>query len=474
MGKFFYIKKFTDQPKLFTCGTRSFDELSFDFPDKMAGTVIDTTIDQKVSSRSVATQWYVLFIMCLAYTISICDRYVMSTILENIRIDFNLTDTGVALLTGVSLALFYVSAGIPLSWLADRSNRRNILALSLLFWSVMTGFCGLSTSYLQLILARIGVGVGEAGGTPTANAIVGDYFTASTRPMAMTLFCLGAPIGAWLGADGAGALSSAYGWRAALILLAIPGVILGVIVYITIREPVRGRLDNMVKSELTPSPSFATTLTFLFQQKSALHLMMGSGVMGLWGWGILWFMPTYLQRAYGLSVGEAGAVLGPMHLVGGIGATLGTAWLLSRPAFGNPKSVVWLLAIGVTLGTPPSFMIFATHSLATAKIMLWLFMPAIYFYIGPVMGVVQNLAPANMRATVIALLVLIANLLSLVVAPAGVGMLSDFFAGPDGANAVSLRSALLILAPTGLWATVHYLLALKSLAADQARAIGHV
>jgi predicted MFS family arabinose efflux permease len=435
--------------------------------------VTDTTIDQKISIRSVATRWYVLLIMCLAYTISICDRYVMSTILENIRIDFNLTDTGVALLTGVSLALFYVSAGIPLSWLADRSNRRNILALSLLFWSVMTGFCGLSTSYLQLILARIGVGVGEAGGTPTANAIVGDYFSAAARPMAMTLFCLGAPIGAWLGADGAGALSGAYGWRTALIVLAIPGVILGLVVFVTIVEPARGRLDNDPSNLAQVQPGFPETLSFLFRQKSALHLMMGSGVMGLWGWGILWFIPTYLQRAYGFSVSEAGAILGPMHLVAGIGATLGTAWLLSRPAFANPKSVVWLLAAGVTLGTPASFMIFATHSIVTAKIMLWLFMPAIYFYIGPVMGVVQNLAPATMRATVIALLVLIANVLSLVVAPAGVGMLSDVFAGPAGADAVSLRSALLILAPTGLWATAHYLLALKSLAADQQRAIGH-
>ena len=168
-------------------------------------------------NASFALRWYVLFIMMLAYTINIADRYVMSTVLEQIRIDLKLSDGGVAFLTGVSLALFYVGMGIPLSWIADRYNRRNLLAISITLWSVMTTLCGLSKGYTQLLLARMGVGVGEAGGTPSCNSIICDYFPAPRRPMALTIFCLGAPIGAWIGADMAGAVANAYGWRAAFL-----------------------------------------------------------------------------------------------------------------------------------------------------------------------------------------------------------------------------------------------------------------
>ena len=171
-------------------------------------TTIPTT-----DSHSLGERWYVLFIMMMVYAINIADRYVMSTVLEPIRLELKLTDGGIAFLTGVSLALFYVTLGIPLSWVADRYNRRNLLAASLVAWSAMTALCGLSRGYTQLLLARIGVGVGEAGGTPACNSIVADYFPANRRPMAMTVFALGAPIGAWLGADMAGAVANAV-WHA--------------------------------------------------------------------------------------------------------------------------------------------------------------------------------------------------------------------------------------------------------------------
>ena len=169
-----------------------------------------------VNADDVSTlgqRWYVLFIMMLAYTINIADRYVMSTVLEPIRLELGLTDSGVAFLTGVSLALFYVTMGIPLSWIADRYNRKNLLAFSVAVWSAMTALCGMSHGYMQLLLARIGVGIGEAGGTPSSNSIVADYFPASRRAMAMTIFALGAPIGAWLGADMAGAVAAGVSGR---------------------------------------------------------------------------------------------------------------------------------------------------------------------------------------------------------------------------------------------------------------------
>jgi MFS family permease len=416
-------------------------------------------------------RWYVLIIMMFAYTINIADRYVMSTVLEPIRLELKLTDTGVGILTGVSLALFYVTMGIPLSWIADRYNRRNLLAISITVWSAMTTFCGLSTNYIQLLLARIGVGIGEAGGTPACNAIVSDYFPAARRPMAMTIFALGAPIGAWIGADMAGYVANRYGWHAAFLVLGIPGILLAALIMLTIKEPRRGRLDAVSTED---TPSLLTTLAFFFKQKAAFHVIMGSGVSALWGWGLMWFTPTFLQRTYNLNVGEAGAVVGPIYLVMGISASLFTAWLLSRPSFVDPRRIVKLLSIVTAVATIPSIIAYWTHSLPLATAMLWVFIPAIYFYIGPAFALGQNLAPPKMRAMFSAIALLIANVFNLIVAPSGVGWLSDHFAGPAGADAVSLRSALLVLAPTGFWAAWHYWMAARTIVEDQKTAIGQV
>ncbi len=434
-----------------------------------AQTAIGSVDEAKLPS--VGVRWYVLFIMMLAYTINIADRYVMSTVLEQIRLELHLTDSGVAFLTGVSLALFYVGMGIPLSWVADRFSRRNLLAVSITIWSIMTTLCGLSQGYLQLLLARIGVGIGEAGGTPSCNSIVCDNFPASRRPMALTIFALGAPIGAWLGADMAGWVAHEYTWRAAFLVLGIPGVLLAAVIMLTVKEPERGCLDAVNTDD---TPSLGDTLRFLWSQKSAMHVLMGSGVSALWGWGLMWFTPTFIQRTYHLDVGAAGAVVGPIHLVMGIAASLLTAWLLSRPSFVDPRRIVWLLGGVTALATVPSILAYYTHSLPLATAMWWLFIPAIYFYIGPAFALGQNLAPPKMRAMFSAVALLIANVFNLIVAPQGVGFLSDYFAGPHGADAASLRMALLILAPTGFWAAFHYFMAARHIVADQKRAIGYV
>jgi len=429
-------------------------------------------VDASQSRASTAVErWYVVIVMCLVYAVSIADRYVVSTVLEPIRLDLQLTDAGVGFLTGVPLGLFYVSFGIPMSWLADRKNRRNILAASLMLWSGFTALCGLSRNYWQFLAARIAVGIGETGGTPPANSIIADHFPADRRPMALGVFALGAPIGAWLGADMAGAVAHAYGWRAAFLALGIPGVIMGTVIYLTIREPARGRLDAVAD---TGAPPLLESLRFLWRQKAAFHVVMGSGVCALWGWGLVWFTPTFLMRTYSLNVGEAGAVTGHIHLVGGIVATAGTAWILSRPSMADPRRVLWLLAAGVGLTTIPSFVAYWTQSLWIAKSMFWIFIPAIYFYIGPCMGLMQNLAPPRMRAMFTAWSLVVGNVFNLIIAPQGVGLLSDWFAGSRGADAGSLRLALLVLAPTGFWAAYHFCMAGRTVVADQKRAIGYV
>ncbi len=430
----------------------------------MAATAIDLP---RTQAPSVIERWYVLIVMCLIYAINIADRYVVSTVLEPIRLELNLNDAGVAFLTGIPLAVFYVTCGIPISWLADRSNRRNILAVSLIIWSGMTTLCGLSRSYWEFLMGRIGVGVGEAGGTPPSASIVSDCFPADRRPMALTVLALGAPIGAWLGADMAGAVAHAYNWRAAFLALGIPGLVVGILVYLTIKEPPRGRCDAL--NEIG-KPSLGETLRFLWQQKAAFHVVMGGGLCALWGWGLIYWTPTFLMRQYTLDVGQAGEVTGWIHLVGGSLATVGTAWFLSRPFMADPRRVVWLLAGGIGLTTIPSFIAYWTHSLWVAKAMFCIFIPAIYFYIGPCFGLLQNLSPCHMRSMFIAVSLLVANVFNLIVAPWIIGVLSNWFAGTHANDAESLRMALLVLAPTGFWAAYHLYLASKTIVEDQKRA----
>jgi len=420
------------------------------------------------TSTSAVMRWYVLIVMCLVYTVSIADRYVISTVLEPIRLELQLTDSGIAFLTGVTLALFYVSFGIPLSLLADRVNRRNIIAVSLIIWSAMTVLCGRATTWLQLLIPRIGVGVGEAGGTPAATSILADYFPPMRRPMALTIFSLGAPIGAWVGADLAGRIADAYGWRAVFLALGVPGVVFGVWVFLTVREPKRGQLDGVS----TTQASLAETLRYLWKQRSAVHLMLGSAVTALWGWGLVWWTPTFLLRNYGITAGEAGQITGPIHLYAGTAATVATGWLLGLKCMHSPRRIMWLLGGIIAVATVPSIIIYSTHSLTLAKLMMWIFIPSIYFYIGPCFGVLNNLAPCQMRAQYCAVTLLVANVGNLIIAPQLVGFLSDLFAPGHIANAASLRTALLVLAPMGFWSAFHYFWAARTIVSDQHRAIG--
>jgi MFS family permease len=420
-----------------------------------------------VQSASLAERWYVLIMMCLVYTLSIADRYVVSTVLEPLRLELHLTDSGVAWLTGFAFGLFYVILGFPLSWLIDRKSRRNIVAICLVLWSVMTALCGLARTSLTFFLARVGVTVGEAGGTPGANSLLSDYFPASRRAMALTVFSLGAPIGAWVGYNVAGAVADHYGWRAVFFALGVPGVLAGIAVWLTVREPRRGCLDSGDDGE---APTIVETMRFWWQQRSAVHLMIGSALCALWGWGLMFWTPAFLQRTYHMTVGEAAGVTQNMHLIGGSLATVATGWLMARQTMADSRRIVWLLAAGIAIATVASGVVYYTRDLALARIMLWIFIPAIYFYIGPCFGLINNLAQCRMRAIFCATTLFLANLGNLVIAPPLIGALSDGFATFHLSNTDSLRLAMLCLVPSGLWAAAHLFLSARDLEKDQLRA----
>jgi predicted MFS family arabinose efflux permease len=410
-------------------------------------------------------RWYVLGVMVLVYAVNIADRYSISTLIEPIKTELVLSDSSVAFLTGVSLAIFYVTAGIPIATLADRSNRRNIIAAAIALWSLMTTLCGLAQNYWQFLLARIGVGVGEAGGTPPSTSILADKFGARDRAMAQTIFAIGAPLGAWLGSSFAGRIADAFGWRAALLALGLPGLAVALLVWLTVREPVRGDLDAGVDG--TPA-TLLETLRFILKQRSLVHVLLGVGVITFWSWGLIWWTPSFLVRSHGMTVGEAGSVLGPMHLVGGTACLIITSWLMTRKRAADPRyisRVVWITTLATTL---PSLLVYAVDRTALSILLLWIFVPIIYLFIGPSIALTQNLVRPGMRAQALAVLLLTSNVANLVLAPQLIGGLSDWLAASYGRD--SLRWALILAAPSGLWAAWHYWRAEKHIREDIARA----
>src|ERR1700722_9901999 len=192
-------------------------------------------------------RWYVLFLLTGVYALNIADRFVVSTLIEPIKAELHISDAAIGWLTGGAIALFYVAAGLPLSVLADRVNRRNLVALSLSAWSLMTVVCGLTRSFWQLMAARVLVGVGEAGGTPPSQSLVSDYFPWRRRAFALSIYAVGASLGSMLGSS-AGYLSDRWGWRSAFFVLGVPGIIMACVLRATVKEPVRGRLDARAAS----------------------------------------------------------------------------------------------------------------------------------------------------------------------------------------------------------------------------------
>lgn len=400
--------------------------------------------------------WTTLFILTAVYAINIADRYVLSTLIEPIKHEFQLSDASVGFLTGVSLALFYVAAGLPLGALADRTNRKRMIGTAVAVWSTMTVLCGLSSSFWQLLLARIGVGVGEAGGTPPSHSIIADKFRPKLRAFALSVYGIGASVGAWFGASGAGYLNDAYGWRTTLLVFGLCGLPFALLVWACIREPKRVHDEGDSRDIHCDSISFRETFHFTLQSRALFHLIAGATVVTFWGWGILWWATSFLVRTYSMSVGEAGAMLGPIHGIAGTAMMVITVLVMlllrSKPMYQQSSFVAWT----TLLGTLFSIALFATNQLQIAHVLLWLFIPITYIYIGPSIGLLQNLYPAGMRAKGSAILLFTANIANLAIAPQLVGLMSDFVAPRISNPAESLRYVLLGCAFTGLWATYHY------------------
>lgn len=252
-------------------------------------------------------KWFVLAILTVVYAFNFIDRQILVILQKPIKAELGLSDTQLGLLTGFSFAVVYVTAGVPIAWLADRSNRRNIVALSLGIWSVMTALSGMVQNYTQLLLARLGVGLGEAGGSPPSHSMLSDYFPEEQRGTALSIYTTGIYLGIFFGYFAGGWIADNYGWRNAFFIVGIPGVVLAFLLLLLVREPPRTVLPNEVENE---KASFKETIVFLLQRPAFWWIALGCSTASFVGYGNGNFFPSLLIRNYGLTVTEVGMFMG--------------------------------------------------------------------------------------------------------------------------------------------------------------------
>ena len=411
-------------------------------------------------------RWYVLAMLTAVYISNIADRYVISTLIEPIKGELHLSDSAVGFLTGTALAVFYTGLGLPLGALADRTTQRNrMLAICTAIWSAMTAACGLAGSFGQLLLARIGVGIGEAGGTPASQSMMADLFPPAERVLASTVFAIGAAVGSMLGSGGGGTISELYGWRSAFFALSVPGFLVAGLVAVTVREPPRVRSGASAPA----APPLRETLRFITGQRSLFHVLVGSTVCTFWTWGLLWWTPAFLARSHHLTTGEAGALLGYVNGIGGtVGAALG-GWLLYRVGRRDPRWQCWSMAAVTFVGTIASVVVYLASDTHVTVAMLWLFAPIGYLYLVPAFSWIQNLAQPRMRGLVCAVFLFGANIANLALAPQLIGFASDIVARFTVLGVNSLRYVLATAAFTGFWAAYHFWAAGRRMSADLER-----
>jgi len=409
---------------------------------------------------------YALGLLVVVYVFNFIDRSILSILLESIKEDLGVSDTYLGFLSGIAFALFYTTAGIPIARWADRGVRRSIIALAVLVWSGMTALTGLARNFGELALARVGVGVGEAGCSPPAHSLISDYFPIERRATALSIYSLGIPIGGAIGMLAGGWIDQFFNWRTAFVVVGLPGVVLALLVRLTLREPPRGWSDEKVPAE-APTESIGEVFRFMVRMPSFRHLSMASSLHALYGYGAGAFLPSFFRRIHEIPPGELGTWLAAIGLsAGALGTYLG-GYLGDRFGRGDARYYMWVPALATLVYLPFAFLFYLWPDGRTA---LLLSAPASILggmYLGPTFAMTQALAKPHMRAMASAILLLILNLIGLGLGPQLVGLLSDLLAPRFGVE--SIRWALLsVVVSCAAWSTIHYVLAARTLREDLA------
>ena len=406
---------------------------------------------------------YVLLILTGVYTFNFIDRQILVILQESIKKELLLSDTQLGLLTGLSFTVFYVTLGIPIARWADKSNRRNIVALSLAVWSMMTAISGLTINYIQLFLARIGVGVGEAGGSPPSHSMISDYFTPEKRATALSIYSMGIYIGILIGYWAGGKLDQYFGWRVALLVLGLPGILYALILLFTVKEPPKGHSDPEHK-KTTHQSSFWEVIQILFSKKTFVFLSLACGIHTFTNYGVGNFFAPFLARIHHMESGQIGTWLGITTGFGGMTGTFLGGYLADRLGKKNIRWYLWIPVLAEIIGFLPSYGAFFIENTTIVLFLYFLISLLSAVYLGPCLAVSHNLVDAKKRAMASAILFLILNFIGMGLGPLSIGMLSDYLQPFYGVE--SLRYAFCISFVTGTIAMILFYLASKNYILD--------
>lgn len=405
---------------------------------------------------------YVLAMLTIVYIFNFVDRQLLVILQESIKEDLRLSDTQLGLLTGFTFAIFYATLGIPIARLADRWNRRNIVAISLIVWSAMTAISGTVQNFVQLLLARIGVGVGEAGGSPPAHAIISDYFPPNKRAKAFSIYSTGIYLGVLLGFLAGGYLNGELGWRNSFFLIGIPGILFAVLLLATVREPIRGAMDR--GREATASITLGQVAKTLFSLKSFTWLALATGFHAFTTYALGNWMPSILFRMHDLTSAQVGLSLGLIMGLGGAAGTLTGGYLAGRLGTANPKWYMWIPALGAVVAMPGALLAIFSDNTTIALIGLALANLANACFLPPAIAITHNLVPTHMRAFSSAVLFFVLNLIGLGLGPLTVGIISDILEPTFGIE--GLRWAMMVTFVTVIIAIGMYFSASRHVKAD--------
>lgn len=416
---------------------------------------------EKEDPQIVRYRWTVLVMLTLVYTFNFIDRQILVILQEPIKAELGLSDAQLGLLTGFSFALVYVTAGIPIAWLADRSNRRNIVAASLAFWSFMTAISGLVQNYGQLLAARIGVGIGEAGGSPPSHSIISDYFPPSSRGTALSFYSMGIYLGVLFGFAAGGWIAENFGWRTAFFLIGIPGIIYALAVVWVVKEPPRGQYDL---GGLPAKSSFSETMACLRTRPTFWWLSVGCAFSAFVSYGNGNFMPSFLMRNHGMSLSEVGAILGLISGLSGAAGTFLGGFIADRLGQRDIRWYVWIPILGgLSSMIPAYYTLFGTDTtLIIAAMVPSQILSALY--LGPCIATCHSLVSPGMRAMASAILYFVLNLIGLGLGPLTVGILSDLFVDAYGDN--NLRYAMASALTIGMAGAFFLWMGVRSLRRD--------
>jgi predicted MFS family arabinose efflux permease len=411
-------------------------------------------------------EWYGLGLLFVVYVFNFIDRQILSILAQPIKEDLGVSDTLMGLLGGIAFALFYTFLGIPIARLADTHSRRIILASCLTIWSVMTALCGFAANFLQLMAARIGVAVGEAGGSPPSHSMISDMFPPHRRATALAVYALGIPVGSALGNLLGGRLNDLVGWRQTFLIVGLPGVLLALLVFLTLREPARGASEARRLDESEAPPVFAV-FRYLWGLKSFRYMALGGGLHAFVGYGVGYWIPAFFIRTHEFTSSRIGDWLFVLGFGGMLGTFLG-GWMGDRLGARDRRWYVWLPGLATLASVP-----FAAFTYASDQPVLALtvyFLPVILgsYYLGPTFALTQGLVGLRMRALASSILLFILNLIGLGLGPWFTGTASDALRPMMGDE--SLRGALLITLVFNVVSAGLYLLAGRTLAQDLARA----